>query len=295
LGTWKSRNGEAYQAVKVALRVGYRHIDGAWIYRNEDEVGQSIRESVTEGVIQRQEIFVTSKLWNSYHQPQDVETNCQKTLTSLGIDYLDLYLMHWPLAFRPDKMMAEGKEDLIPLSDLPLSITFAAMLKLKDKGLVKSVGVSKLKQLISETGVVPAVNQVEMHPYNPQTELYTYCRDQGIHLTAYAPLGSMDHPEIMRKKNEPLLLENEVVKSTATTKGITPAQLLIAWAIDRGTSTIPKSANPEWIAENIAAGSHLLSTHARQALDELEIRFRFINPEGWFIKGITYEGEDFWA
>jgi alcohol dehydrogenase (NADP+) len=133
-----------------------------------------------------------------------------------------------------------------------------------------------------------------MHPYNPQTELYTYCRDQGIHLTAYAPLGSMDRPDMMKKENEPLLLDNEVVQSTAAAEGITPAQLLIAWAIDRGTSTIPKSANPERIAENFAAGSHTLSPQARQTLDGLQIRFRFINPQGWFIPGITFEGEDFW-
>lgn len=300
LGTWKSQEDSVYQAVREALRVGYRHIDGAWIYENEKEVGRAIRESIDDGVVTREQVFLTSKLWNSFHGPDDVESGCRDTLSMLGLEYVDLYLMHWPVAFRPGTVLPEGPEGFWPLSEIPLAKTFEAMLKLRDKGLVKSVGVSnfsisKLEQLIAETGVIPTVNQVELHPYNPQNELLDYCRDKGIHLTAYSPLGSLDRPEALKRSDEPPLLENEVVKSVAAEEGLTPGQLLIAWAIDRGTSVIPKSTNPDRIAQNFSAGSHTLSAMAREKLDSIDTRFRYLDLEDWFIPGVTYEGGDFWA
>lgn len=300
LGTWKSEQDSAYQAVKEALRVGYHHIDGAWIYENEQEVGRALRESMDEGVVTRDEVFLTSKLWNCFHAPDDVETGCRETLTALGLDYVDLYLMHWPIAFRPGKVLPDGRDDFWPLAEMPLAATFEAMLKLRDKGLVRSVGVSnfsvaKLERLSAKTGVVPTVNQVELHPYNPQNELLTYCRDSGIHLTAYSPLGSLDRPDALKRADEPPLLENELVKAVAADEGLTPAQLLIAWAIDRGTSVIPKSTNPGRIAENFAAGSHDLSAKARERLDGIDTRFRYLDLQHWFIPGVTQEGNDFWA
>ncbi len=300
LGTWKSQAGDAYRAVKEALRVGYRHIDGAWIYQNEAEVGRGIQEAIATGLVARDDIFVTSKLWNSFHAPADVEGGCLETLAALGLDSVDLYLIHWPVAFQPGTLMPAKPEDFWPLPELPLSQTFEAMLKLRDKGLVKSVGVSnfsitKLAQLIAESGAVPAVNQVELHPYNPQNDLLAYCKAQGIHVTAYSPLGSGDRPDSMKASHEPSLLANEQVQAIAADEGLSPAQLLIAWAIDRGTSVIPKSTNPGRIAENLAAASHTLSTNARTALDHIGIQFRYVSPESWFIPGITYTGEDFWA
>ncbi len=300
LGTWKSKPGDVYPAVQEALSLGYRHIDAAWIYQNETEVGRGIQEAIAQGTVTRAKIFITSKLWNSFHAPEDVETGCRETLTALGLDYLDLYLIHWPVAFRAGTFMPEGREDFVPLSELPLSRTFEAMLKLRDQGLVKSVGVSnftltKLERLIAETGVVPAVNQVELHPYNPQTKLLAYCQDQGIRLTAYSPLGSGDRPDSMKSPDEPPLLENKVVTATAAAEGLTPGQLLIAWAIARGTSVVPKSTNPSRLAENLQAASHRLSPEARQALDTIDIQYRYVSPAAWFIPGVTYEGDDFWA
>lgn len=300
LGTWKSPEGEVRQAVKEALRVGYRHIDGAWIYQNEKEVGQGIHEAIDAEIVTREEIFVTSKLWNTFHDPDDVEKGCQETLTALGLDYIDLFLMHWPIAFRPGKSQHKAPEDFLPLAEMLLSKTFEAMLKLREKNLVKSVGVSnftvsKLKQLIDESGAVPAMNQVELHPYNPQTELLAYCREQGICVTAYSPLGSSDRPDSMKAKDEPPLLENETVKATADKEGVTPAQLLIAWALSRDTVVIPKSTNAGRIAQNLAATEHNLSDEARAALDNIDIRYRYVSPKGWFFPGITYEGESFWT
>ncbi len=301
LGTWKSQPGEVNDAVKEALRIGYTHIDCAWIYLNEDEVGSGLQAALAEALIQREDLFVTSKLWNTFHDPADVEQGCRQTLTALGLEYLDLYLMHWPVAFRDDgNLMPEDESGFIPLSELPLSKTFAAMATLKEKGLVKSIGVSnfsvsKLEKLIAECGIVPAVNQVELHPYNPQPELMAYCADKGIVLTAYSPLGSADRPDSMKGADEPPLLNNQVVLATAEQEGLTPGQLLIAWALTRGTSVIPKSVNAGRIAENLAAADHELSIAARQVLDEIELRYRYVSPSGWFIPGVTYEGQDFWA
>ncbi|MEO0758270.1 MAG: aldo/keto reductase [Cyanobacteria bacterium J06648_16] len=299
LGTWKSTDGSACLAVKEALRVGYRHVDGAWIYRNEDEVGEGIRKSIEAGVLKREELFLTSKLWNSFHGPDDVEAGCRETLEALGLDYLDLYLIHWPVSFRPDKVMPEGPDDFWPITELPWAETFRAMATLKEKGLVKSIGVSnfsvsKLEQLMDESGLTPAVNQVELHPYNPQSELLSYCQEHNILLTAYSPLGSMDRSDSMKQADEPPLLENDRIKDIAKTEGVTPAQLLIAWAIARGTSVIPKSSNPDRIAENFAAAAHDLSSEAKSALDDVGIRYRYISPEGWFVPGVTYTGDNFW-
>ncbi|MEL6162110.1 MAG: aldo/keto reductase, partial [Cyanobacteria bacterium J06627_32] len=190
-------------------------------------------------------------------------------------------------------------EDFWSMDEMPLADTFSAMLQLREQGLVKSVGVSNcgitnLKKL-SNCDDSPAMNQIELHPYNPQPELLDYCQAQGIAITAYSPLGSGDRPDSMKQKGEPPLLENEVVNEVARQENITPAQLLIAWAIDRETVVIPKSTNPGRISENLEAASHSLSAKARTALDNIDIQYRYVGPESWFYPGITYEGDSFWA
>ncbi len=300
LGTWKSPKGQVSQAVEEALKVGYTHVDAAWIYQNEQEVGEGISKAIEAGAIARDSLFVTSKLWNTFHQPDAVEKGCKESLSALGLDYLDLFLMHWPIAFKPGTSKHNRAEDFYPLSEVPFSATFEAMAELREKGLVKSVGVSnftvsKIEKVIADTGVVPAVNQVELHPYNPQNELLDYCREKGIHVTAYSPLGSGDRPDSMKAKDEPPLLENEIVKAMADKEKISSAQLLIAWALDRDTIAIPKSTNTGRIAENLAAADHSLSSEARAALDSIDIRYRYVSPKGWFFPGVTYEGEDFWS
>jgi alcohol dehydrogenase (NADP+) len=300
LGTWKSPKGEVKTAVTEAMRVGYRHIDAAWIYQNEQEVGEGIQEAIASNFANREDLFITSKLWNTFHQPEAVERGCEETLKALNLDYLDLYLIHWPIAFRPEKPQHNSPEDFFSINELPLSKTFEAMLTLREKGLVKSVGVSNcgistLEKLINETGVVPAVNQVEMHPYNPQIELLNYCKGKGIRVTAYSPLGSSDRPDSMKKKDEPPLLENETVGAIAAQENLSPAQLLIAWGISRDTIVIPKSTNASRIAENLAAAAHTLSAAAKAALDDISIRYRYVTVDSWFIPGVTYEDEDFWS
>jgi len=299
LGTWKSDPGECYAAVKEAIRVGYRHIDGAWIYGNEDEVGRAVRESIADGVVTRDELFLVSKLWNSFHRPEDVEKGCRETLTAWELDHVDVYLMHWPVAFKPGVRFPESPDGLLPLGEVPVSETFEAMLRLRDQGLVKQVGVSnfsasKLRALGDAIGAPPAVNQVELHPVNAQPDLVAFGQERGIHHTAYSPLGSNDRPESMRKAGQPPLLEHETVVRVAKDEGVTPGQLLIAWAIARGTSVIPKSANPGRIKENFDAAFHSLSADAKAALDGLDQGARFIDPQAMFVRGVNYEGESFW-
>ena len=299
LGTWKSPKGEVRKAVKEAIRVGYRHIDAAWIYQNEQEVGQGIADALQENSLAREELFVTSKLWNAFHTPEDVEKGCKETLTALGLDYLDLYLMHWPVAFKPgDKH--NSPEDFYSIDELPLSKTFNAMLKLREQGLIKSAGVSNcglsmLKSLVAESDDIPAMNQVELHPYNPQPDLLDYCRKQNIAVTAYSPLGSSDRPDSMKAKDEPPLLENEVVGAIAQKENLTPAQVLIAWALSRDTAVIPKSTNASRIAENLAGAEHSLSAESKAALDGIDVRYRYVEVESWFLPGVTYKGESFWT
>jgi alcohol dehydrogenase (NADP+) len=300
LGTWKSPKGEVKTAVTEAMKVGYRHIDAAWIYQNEQEVGEGIQEAIASNFANREDLFITSKLWNTFHQPEAVERGCEETLKALNLDYLNLYLIHWPIAFRPEKPQQNSPEDFFSINELPLSKTFEAMVTLREKGLVKSVGVSNcgistLEKLINETGVVPAVNQVEMHPYNPQIELLNYCKVKGIRVTAYSPLGSSDRPDSMKKKDEPPLLENETVGAIAAQENLSSAQLLIAWGISRDTIVIPKSTNASRITENLAAAAHTLSAAAKAALDDISIRYRYVTVDSWFIPGVTYEDEDFWS
>jgi alcohol dehydrogenase (NADP+) len=300
LGTWKSRDDECYRAVAEALRVGYRHIDGAWIYENEDQVGRAFREAFAAGTVAREDVFYTSKLWNCFHDPEEVEGALRQTLEATGLAYVDLYLMHWPIAFRSGVTFPRDDDGFWPLSELPLAKTFEAMLRLRDRGLVRSVGVSnfsasKLRALAEATGVTPTVNQVELHPHHPQAELVEHCAAAGVHLTAYSPLASPDRPASMKHEGEPPLLESDAVTRAAEAAGMTPGQVLIAWAIDRGTSVIPKSANPARIAENLAAAQRPLPPEARAILDGIGSTFRYIDPKGMFREGVTHEGSDFWA
>ncbi len=299
LGTWKSTDDGAYRAVREAIAVGYRHIDGAWIYGNEEQVGRAIRDAISAGDVTREEVFLTTKLWNSFHAPEDVEKGMAESLKNFGLDYVDLYLMHWPIAFRPGVTFPSADEEFWPLSEIPLDVTYRAMLKLKERGLTKSVGVSnfsvnKLEVLAAAVEQFPAVNQVEIHPYHPQAELVAYCKKTKVHLTAYSPLGSRDRPARLLQEDEPPLLESPEAAKAAEREGLSPAQLLIAWAIDRGTSVIPKSENPDRIRENIEFLPHPLSEEARSALDGIGTRFRYVNPRNMFRDGVTHEGDDFW-
>ncbi|KAH8553325.1 NADP-dependent oxidoreductase domain-containing protein [Umbelopsis sp. PMI_123] len=288
LGTWQSKPEEVYTAVKTAITSGYRHIDTAYAYGNEDAVGRGIKDGLKEVGLKREDIFVTTKLWSTFHRPADVQKGLDESLASLGLEYIDLYLMHWPVALTPGKgtlfpRHPDGTRDRDPELNGDFTITYAAMEKLVETGKTKAIGVSNfsthnLDTLLKSAKIVPAVNQVELHPYLPQNKLHEYCTAKGIHLTAYSPLGSTDSP----LQKEPVLIE------IAERNNKSVAQTLISWAVQRGTSVLPKSVTPSRITANFQ--DYKLSDEDFAKINEISSKHsqRLVEPD-W---GVTVFHDD---
>jgi alcohol dehydrogenase (NADP+) len=299
LGTWKSETGKVYSAVKEALHAGYRHIDCAPIYGNEVEVGQALADSFKEGIVSREQVWITSKLWNNAHAPEDVRPALEKTLTDLHIDYLDLFLIHWPVTLKKEVVYPSSGKDFLPLADMPIAKTWPAMEQLVEKGLCKHIGVSnfsieKLKTLLETAKQPPEMNQIELHPYLQQAAMLKYCRANNIHLTAYAPLGSADRPAGMKAKNEPILLEDPVIVKIAKEHNASSAQILISWAIHRETVVIPKSITPERIKQNLEATKIVLSPENMAEIEKLERNNRYVRGNFWTMEGSSYTMANLW-
>ena len=255
LGTWQSEASKVKVAVKYALKIGYRHIDCAPVYDNESAVGDGIKQAMDEYDIPRKDIFVTSKLWNTKHHPDDVEDACRKSLGDLGLDYLDLFLMHWPTAFeRGDDLFPRDEEGIVKYDvDLHPTDTWMEMEKLVEKGLVKDIGVSnfnskQIQDIIDKGNIKPVTNQVECHPYLSQSKLIEFCKQRDILVTAYCPLGTPNRP--WAKPNEPKMLDDPTLICVAEAHEKTPAQIILRWQIERGLVVIPKSVNTCRITQN---------------------------------------------
>jgi len=285
LGTWKSDPGKVGAAVESALKTGYRHIDCAAVYGNEAEVGNALAETFSTTDINRENVHITSKLWNTAHRKQDVIPALKKSLNDLKLDYLDLYLMHWPVAFKPGlEGFPQGEQDYLSLDEVPIIETWEAMLEAKQQGLIRHAGVSnfsieKLEDLKSKTDDFPEMNQVELHPYLQQQELVDYGKANDMLITAYSPLGSSDRPEMMKSDDEPALLDNDVIGSIAEKHDATPAQVLIKWAVGRDTIVIPKSTNEGRIAENLKSAEIDLDSEDHEKIKELNIPYRYLDGE----------------
>lgn len=298
LGTWKSKPDEVYHAVRSALEVGYRHIDCAAIYQNEEEVGRALADTFASGDVRREDVWVTSKLWNDAHLPKDARPALETSLRKLGLDYLDLYLIHWPVALRPGVVFPSGADDFLSLQEAPLEDTWGAMLALREAGLSRQVGVSnfskgQILRVRDATGQSPAVNQIELHPYLQQDALVEACADLGVAVTAYSPLGSPDSAEFIGREDDVLLTEQPTIVAIAEAHSATPGQVLIAWALARGTSVIPKSVNPGRIAENFGALDISLSLADMTSIAALDRHQRMVDGRFWFV-GETYSKETLW-
>ncbi|KXT03993.1 hypothetical protein AC578_9224 [Pseudocercospora eumusae] len=249
LGTWQSPAGEVKAAVAHALKSGYRHIDAAFVYGNENEVGEGLKEAFDSG-IKREDVFVTSKLWCTYHRTP--EKCLDEGLKKLGLDYVDLYLVHWPA---PVPMNPNGNDPMFPKHpdgsrDLDTEWshvqTWKEMEKLLKTGKTKAIGVSNysvpyLKELLEKAEVVPAANQIENHPYLPQQEIADFCKEKGILIEAYSPLGSTGSP----------LFQEDGVKEVAKKHNVGPGTILISYQVTKGHVVLPKSVTPSRIEENL--------------------------------------------
>lgn len=299
LGTFKAEPGVVYNAIKDAIKIGYRHIDCAPVYGNQREVGQAIQESIREGVVTREQLWITSKLWNDSHAPHDVEPSIVETLDELNLDYLDLYLIHWPVAVRKGLFLPESASDLIPLSEMPLTDTWFAMEKLVDKGLARHIGVSnfsadKVAELLNVARIKPEANQIELHPYLQQRQLVRFCQMNRIHVTAYSPLGSPDRPARLKEKDEPTLLNEPTICQLAEQHDVTPAQILLSWAIHQDIMVIPKSTSAKRLQENLAAADIQLNQEDLAHIEQLDKHRRYYSGSAWTINGSAYTLKTLW-
>jgi len=276
LGTWQSPPGQVREAVKVALQKGYRHIDTAFAYGNEKEVGQGIKDSG----VPRKDIWVTTKLDNPYHKR--VEEGITSSLKNLDMDYVDLYLIHWPSSSDPADPSLKTQ-----YKDWNFIDTWREMQKLPASGLVKNIGVSNfgiknLEKLLNDpqTKTVPAVNQIELHPNNPSPKLLEYLKQKGIHATAYSCLGSTDSP----------LYKNQDLLKLAEKKGKTVQQVLLVWGLQRGTSVIPKSVSAKRVEANFALDGWELTPEEIKQIDSLPERFKVCGDD-WLGEKVFF-GDD---
>lgn len=300
LGTWKSAPGEVKRAVTHAVEIGYRHIDCAWIYGNEAEIGEAFADLFARGVVKREDLWVTSKLWNDRHLPADVAPAIEESLERLGLDYLDLYLIHWPVAHKPGVVMPDSAEGQLSPSEAPMADTWGAMEALVEAGKARSIGVSNLNAkaltaLCQGARFKPVMNQVELHPYLQQADLVKAGHDLGVAFTAYSPLGSNDRAAQMKRPDEPVLLEDPTINEIAEARGLSPAQILIAWALTRGTAVIPKSVNPERLAQNLAASEIVLTDDEMGQIAKLERDSRYIDGSFWAKPGGAYTIDGLWV
>ncbi|KAG9186959.1 alcohol dehydrogenase (NADP+) [Alternaria panax] len=280
-GTWQDKEAQE-PAVTIALMSGYRHIDTARIYGTEPAVAAAINKSG----IPRSELFITTKLWNNPHHPDDVEAALDASLKDLGTDYVDLYLMHWPSPFaRSSELFPKDANGKTKPGDSDYVDTYKAMEKCFKSGKTRAIGVSnfskrELERLIKETSVVPAVHQMECHPYLQQTAFADYHKDQGIHITQYSPLGNQN--EIYDAgKNMNKLIDDPVLVDMGHKYSKTGAQVALAWGIAMGHSVIPKSKTESRIKANLE-GDFELSTEHVQKIAGIDKKMRFNDPSANF-------------
>ncbi|KAK4046258.1 D-xylose reductase [Microbotryomycetes sp. JL221] len=291
LGLWKVDKDTCAETVYQAIKAGYRLLDGASDYGNEVEAGQGLKRAIDEGIVKREDMFITTKLWNTFHKAEHVATNARRQLKDWQLEYFDLYEIHFPISLKyvdpaqrypPGWTNPAGETEI---EDTPIQETWQAMEKLVDEGLVKHIGISNfmctlIMDLLRYARIKPAVLQVEMHPYHVQQELVNFCKAFNIAVTAFSSFGpqswiELDHPKVKLCTN---LFEKDVVVDIAKKHERTPAQVLLRWATQRGIAVIPKSNNVGRLSQNLEAENFDLSEEEIASITKLDVGLRFNNP-----------------
>ncbi|KAL8832889.1 MAG: hypothetical protein Q9170_004691 [Blastenia crenularia] len=279
-GTWNLDKSNASEAVSTALQVGYRHLDCATIYGNQKEVGKGIADGLNKTGLKRSDVWITSKLWNDHHDPALVEEALDETLSDLGLAYLDLWLMHWPVG------SSQGQNKLDYLE------AWHGMERMHQTNKLRNIGVSnfspaQLKDLIENSDTKPAVHQFEAHPYLPQSKWIDAHKTLGITVTAYSPFANTNPTYKPGEDDPPLLLTNLDMLAIAAERGCTTAQVALVWGMSRGTSVIPKSSHVNHINENFGSLKCKLQDGDLDRIDALSEEYlkRFNNPsKGYGVK-----------
>jgi D-xylose reductase len=293
LGTWKIPNENASDLVREAVRLGYRHLDCACDYGNEHEVGRGLGQALADGLCRREDVWVTSKLWNTYHDPRHVRLACERSLSDLQVDRLDLYLVHFPIAleFVPfDRRYPPGwfydpaaEFPVMKPARIAIAETWGAMEELVRAGLVQRIGVSNfgvslIRDLLAYAQIRPSVLQIESHPFLTQEKLLRFCRQEGIAVTAFSPLGAPSYFALGMAQRDESALDSAAVREAATRHARSPAQVLLRWGVQRRTAVIPKTSNPARLKENLAIFDFRLSDDEMRAISALNRNRRFNDP-----------------
>jgi D-xylose reductase len=288
-GFWKVPKEECEDVCYHAIQAGYRRLDCACDYGNEKQVGQGIARAIQDGLCTREDLFITSKLWNTYHKPKHVLMAMQKTLQDLGLTYVDEYMIHFPISmefvefekkYPPEWTNLDGKMVLVPND---MTETWKAMENLVDQGLTKQIGVCNfstqlLRQILAICHIRPTALQVEMHPHNAQTKLLRFAREAGMRVTAFSALGASSYIAIDMATDQDMLLHDKTVSEIAESKNKTPVQVLIRWALQRNTQPLTKTLRPERMKENRDVFDFYLTGSEMKELDALNKNRRYNDP-----------------
>ncbi|KAM3926627.1 prostaglandin F synthase 1-like [Leptodactylus fuscus] len=287
LGTYAPEEipkSKAEEAVKVGIELGYRHIDSAFLYGNEVEVGRGINAKIRDGTVKREEVFYTGKLWNNFHSPELVRPALEKSLKNLQLDYMDLFLIHTPMTFKPgDDLFPTDESGKVIYHHIDIRDTWKAMEDCKEAGLVKSIGVSnfnhkQVEHILNMPGLryKPVCNQVECHLYLNQSKLQEFCKSHDIILVGYGVLGTSRDVNWI-DQNTPVLLEDPVLNAIGKRRGRSPAQVELRYILQRGIVPLAMSFNPEWTKQNLEVFDFELSEEEMKTLNGLNKNMHYVD------------------